>query len=167
MKRFVYDKVTKEFIKEIQPQKNPLKLGEYLFPACSTDVLPPPLKDNEAAVFNGQFWNILPDYRGKLKINLDTLEKSVVSDLGNLGKDEMLYSDYLLSDEYENYLIEQEKKDKINALLEQIKTLDEKRIRAVCEPSVKDEITGQTWLDYYNSQINVLRQKLSEVGYVA
>ena len=167
MKRFVYDKVTKEFIKEIQPQKNPLKLGEYLFPACSTDVLPPPLKDNEAAVFNGQFWNILPDYRGKLKINLDTLEKSVVSDLGNLGKDEMLYSDYLLSDEYEKYLIEQEKKDKINALLEQIKTLDEKRIRAVCEPSVKDEITGQTWLDYYNSQINVLRQKLSEVGYVA
>ena len=167
MKRFVYDKVTKEFIKEIQPQKNPLKSGEYLFPACSTDVLPPPLKDNEAAVFNGQFWNILPDYRGKLKINLDTLETSVVSDLGNLGKDEMLYSDYLLSDEYENYLIEQEKKDKINALLEQIKALDEKRIRAVCEPSVKDEITGQTWLDYYNSQINVLRQKLSEVGYVA
>ena len=167
MKRFVYDKVTKEFIKEIQPQKNPLKSGEYLFPACSTDVLPPPLKDNEAAVFNGQFWNILSDYRGKLKINLDTLETSVVSDLGNLGKDEMLYSDYLLSDEYENYLIEQEKKDKINALLEQIKALDEKRIRAVCEPSVKDEITGQTWLDYYNSQINVLRQKLSEVGYVA
>ena len=167
MKRFVYDKVTKEFIKEIQPQKNPLKSGEYLFPTCSTDVLPPPLKDNEAAVFNGQFWNILPDYRGKLKINLDTLETSVVSDLGNLGKDEMLYSDYLLSDEYENYLIEQEKKDKINALLEQIKTLDEKRMRAVCEPSVKDEITGQTWLDYYNSQINVLRQKLSEVGYVA
>lgn len=167
MKRFVYDKVTKEFIKEIQPQKNPLKSGEYLFPACSTDVLPPPLKDSEAAVFNGQFWNILSDYRGKLKINLDTLETSVVSDLGNLGKDEMLYSDYLLSDEYENYLIEQEKKDKINALLEQIKTLDEKRIRAVCEPSVKDEITGQTWLDYYNSQINVLRQKLSEVGYVA
>lgn len=167
MKRFVYDKVTKEFIKEIQPQKNPLKSGEYLFPACSTDVLPPPLKDNEAAVFNGQFWNILPDYRGKLKINLDTLETSVVSDLGNLGKDEMLYSDYLLSDEYENYLIEQEEKDKINALLEQIKALDEKRIRAVCEPSVKDEITGQTWLDYYNFQINVLRQKLSEVGYVA
>ena len=167
MKRFVYDKVTKEFIKEIQPQKNPLKSGEYLFPACSTDVLPPPLKDNEAAVFNGQFWNILPDYRGKLKINLDTLETSVVSDLGNLGKDEMLYSDYLLSDEYENYLIEQEKKSKINELLEQIKTLDEKRIRAVCEPSVKDEITGQTWLDYYNSQINDLRQKLSEVGYVA
>lgn len=35
--------------------------------------------------------------------------------------------------------------------------LDNKRIRAICEPSVKDEETGETWLEYYNSEIENLR----------
>ncbi len=35
--------------------------------------------------------------------------------------------------------------------------LDDKRIRAICEPSVKDEETGETWLEYYNSEIEKLR----------
>ena len=41
--------------------------------------------------------------------------------------------------------------------------LDSKRIRAICEPSIKDETTGETWLDYYNSQVKVLREELKNL----
>ena len=41
--------------------------------------------------------------------------------------------------------------------------LDNKRIRAVCEPSIKDKNTGKTWLDYYNSQIRILRGQIQEL----
>lgn len=40
------------------------------------------------------------------------------------------------------------------------KEIDIKRIRAICEPSVKDETTGQTWLAYYNAQILDLRSQI-------
>lgn len=54
--------------------------------------------------------------------------------------------------------VEIEAKAKRKAEIEaELAALDNKRIRAVCEPSVKDEETGETWLDYYNSEIAVLR----------
>lgn len=56
----------------------------------------------------------------------------------------------------------------IDLLNSQINELDLKRIRAVCEPSIKDEETGETWLDYYNNlviaireQINTLRERIT------
>ena len=45
----------------------------------------------------------------------------------------------------------------------QLLELDSKRIRAICEPSVKDETTGETWLDYYNNQVLVLREELANL----
>ena len=60
-----------------------------------------------------------------------------------------------------------EKKLKYNQNLVEItnklKKLDEKRIRAICEPSIKDEKTGETWLDYYNSQVQELRSVLTDL----
>ena len=53
-----------------------------------------------------------------------------------------------------------EETDPINA---ELNDLDLKRIRAVCEPSIKDETTGQTWLDYYNSLILEKRNQLKEI----
>ena len=41
--------------------------------------------------------------------------------------------------------------------------LDKKRIRAICEDEVKNERTGETWLDYYNEQINILRMELKNL----
>ena len=38
-----------------------------------------------------------------------------------------------------------------------------KRIRAICEPEIKDEETGETWLDYYNSQILSLREQIQQL----
>ena len=39
--------------------------------------------------------------------------------------------------------------------------LDEKRIRAVCEPSMKDDDT--TWLEYYNQEVYKLREQLKNI----
>ncbi len=50
---------------------------------------------------------------------------------------------------------------KSNEILEKLEELDKKRIRAIAEPSLKDEET--TWLEYYNSQITELRKELAEI----
>lgn len=46
-------------------------------------------------------------------------------------------------------------------ILAELEELDKKRIRAIAEPSMKDE--EQTWLEYYNLQISVLRNELAEI----
>lgn len=48
-----------------------------------------------------------------------------------------------------------------NEILLQLEELDKKRIRAIAEPSLKDENT--TWLEYYNSQVTELRKELTEI----
>jgi len=53
--------------------------------------------------------------------------------------------------------------DEFNApIFAQIKLLDESRIRSIAEPSIKDEATGETWLDYYNKQVSDLRLQLKK-----
>lgn len=52
---------------------------------------------------------------------------------------------------------------RIEQINEELNNLDTKRIRAVCEPSIKDEETGETWLEYYNSQIVILRGQIQEL----
>lgn len=46
---------------------------------------------------------------------------------------------------------------KYNKILED---LDKKRIRAICEPSIKNEETQETWLDFYNSKVVEVRNKI-------
>ena len=53
--------------------------------------------------------------------------------------------------------------DRIDALIEEIDVLDKKRIRAICEPSTKNESTGETWLDYYNKQVQDIRNEINEL----
>jgi hypothetical protein len=53
--------------------------------------------------------------------------------------------------------------ERIGAIYKELEILDTKRIRAVCEDEIKDEKTGETWLDYYNSQIYDLRVELSSL----
>lgn len=66
---------------------------------------------------------------------------------------------FVFKDEVTSELAELEKQQQREQLLSQINELDMKRIRAVCEPSLKDENT--TWLEYYNSQVAEIRNKLS------
>lgn len=64
---------------------------------------------------------------------------------------------------YENDKQKQFIKERIEEIYENLNTLDIKRIRAVCEDEIKDEKTGETWLDYYNSQIYDLRVELASL----
>lgn len=51
----------------------------------------------------------------------------------------------------------------INKINEELSELDMKRIRAICEPEIKDEETGETWLDYYNAEVLKLREELNSL----
>lgn len=68
------------------------------------------------------------------------------------------------TDAYKAKIAEQEKVLQLANLQAQIDELDQKRIRAGFEPSVKDESTGQTWLDYYTLQIVNLREQISQLN---
>lgn len=99
---------------------------------------------------------------------IDDFRIEILKDeLGNEVKIFALKPDEYLEDGIvkinENYETDIEKLNlqlEINGLNESIKELDLKRIRAICEPSVKDETTGQTWLEYYNAQILNLRSQI-------
>lgn len=71
--------------------------------------------------------------------------------------------DITQTDEYKAKIDATEKAEKIRDLQLQISELDRKRIRAMCEPSIKDETTGQTWLEYYTLQIKELREKINNL----
>ena len=63
--------------------------------------------------------------------------------------------------DYETKLAEIQKQLRMEELKAQIEELDKKRIRAVCEPSMKTE--NQSWLEYYNEKIVELRQVMAEL----
>lgn len=58
---------------------------------------------------------------------------------------------------------EEIKQRRIEEIKSQLNALDVKRIRAMLEPSVKDETTGETWLEYYNAQVFALRDELNSL----
>ncbi len=55
-------------------------------------------------------------------------------------------------------LLKEEQQKKIQLQLDE---LDKKRIRAICEPSMKTET--QSWLEYYNQQVLELRQVMAKL----
>lgn len=72
-------------------------------------------------------------------------------------------TDVVLNSDYEEIIAEKEKEKQKKLLLEQIDDIDKKRIRAICEPSIKDKTTGETWLDYYNKQVAELRTEINKL----
>lgn len=63
-----------------------------------------------------------------------------------------------------DYAAQKSKKEaecKIAGLKVQLDELDKKRIRAVCENEIKDETTGETWLDFYNKEIANIRKQIT------
>jgi hypothetical protein len=65
--------------------------------------------------------------------------------------------------DYDKIKEKQIKAARIEEIILQLKELDEKRIRAVCEDEIKDEKANETWLDYYNRQIYDLRTELNSL----
>lgn len=62
---------------------------------------------------------------------------------------------------YQDKVAQREKETTMADLKLQIEELDKKRIRAVCEPELKDAESGQTWLGYYTQQIQALRAQIA------
>ncbi|MBQ8168682.1 hypothetical protein IJZ97_04615, partial [bacterium] len=64
------------------------------------------------------------------------------------------------TEEYEAEQARILKEKRIEEIQEELKTLDQKRIRAICEPYELRE-DGKTWLEYYNEQVILLREELN------
>lgn len=90
----------------------------------------------------------------------ETLCTDYISD-----NDKYIYSEEKIipNPNYEKILKERNKSEKISKIIEKLNELDNKRIRAVCENQIKDSQTGETWLEYYNSQANKLRSELQAI----
>lgn len=63
--------------------------------------------------------------------------------------------------DYEEKQAEKQKQVRLEELKLQLEELDKKRIRAICEPSMRTE--SQSWLDYYNEQVLQIRQVMAEL----
>ena len=156
---YIFDGYTGEYLREYTPQKNPKSPKEYLFPRFSTTIKPN-IKDGFYPVFNGENWVQIPDFRGKEIIYPDG-SIDVIKILGALPENTMLFEEYKLTDEYNQKKAQYEREKQKQEIVDQIEFLDKKRIRAICEPSQKDE--SQTWLEYYTNQITNLRKQLEEI----
>lgn len=66
----------------------------------------------------------------------------------------------IIDPEFENKQFVIQAKKEILQIETLLNELDVKRIRAFCEPSIKDTETGETWLEHYNAQILELREQL-------
>lgn len=90
----------------------------------------------------------------------ETICKDYISD-----NEKYIYSEEKIipNPNYEKILKERNKSEKISQIIEKLNELDSKRIRAVCENQIKDSQTGETWLEYYNSQANELRNELQAI----
>ncbi len=66
--------------------------------------------------------------------------------------------------EYEEKKAIKKKEERIYEIKIKLDELDKKRIRAMCEPELKDGEAGETWLEYYNKQISDLRKELTELS---
>jgi hypothetical protein len=111
------------------------------------------------------------------KINGGGQCKCLNENIKNIEVNENIYNQYIAEPirytfsnekiiENPNYESEKQKEYITNQILEiqrKLDILDTKRIRAVCEDEIRDERTGETWLDYYNSQIYDLRVELKSL----
>lgn len=157
---YLYNPLNGEYIGEYSPQINPKNMSEYLYPPNST-LIKPIKKNGFYPVFENGNWVQVVDFRGQEVIDLESKIVSVVDYLGEIKNNCVLYETYKLSEEYKKWQNELSKQQNIQCILNQIEELDRKRIRAICEPGMRDD--GSTWLDYYNNQIIELRKKMKEV----
>ncbi len=64
--------------------------------------------------------------------------------------------------EYQNQLLQTERQVRKQQLFLEVESLDQKRIRAFCEPSQRED--GLSWLEYYTSQIQQKREEIIDLN---
>ena len=106
---------------------------------------------------------------GQCPIADDTIQNIEVSDeiFNEFLEDKLKYAyingEIVPNPEYETLKEKEHIKEQIREIDEKLTVLDLKRIRAVCEDEIRNEKTGETWLDFYNSQIYDLRIQLQSL----
>lgn len=102
--------------------------------------------------------NFIVKHNHKNNLEIEETESALYA----LEKNEIMKNgEPTVDPEYENKIAEQEKEKQIRILKQRLKELDEKRIRAICEPSMKTET--QSWLEYYNEQVLEIRQVMADL----
>ena len=86
MKIYHYRPGTKEFLQASEARIDPLETQNqgtdiYLIPAHATLIVPPRIGENEAAVFDGESWEIVPDHRGA-EYYLENGQRIEIAELG-------------------------------------------------------------------------------------
>ncbi len=102
--------------------------------------------------------NIIQSADHKFDDNCLATEENIVRNDDGILMLESDYNNYIQTDEYKAKVAEIENENRKTDLQTQIEALDIKRIRAIAEPSLKDDTT--TWLEYYTQQITQLRAQL-------
>ena len=165
--------------------KNPRRQSEFLLPAMATFKEPPNTKENEIAIWNGENWEVESDFRGELQVDIETKEVSTIDYIGSIKKGFQRIAEEIADDirsnpekykRIKNVLVDISDTEEYRELLHsrevairkaeierELLELDTKRVRAICEPSVKDETTGETWLEYYNTQVALLREEYNSL----
>jgi len=72
---------TGEYLNTGIADESPLEPGEYLIPAYATAIAPPSVLANQKAVFDGDAWSVLADFRG-LVFYLADGSKHIITELG-------------------------------------------------------------------------------------
>ncbi|WJZ70008.1 tail fiber assembly-like protein [Vibrio phage PVP-XSN] len=81
MKIYHYHPETKEYLGEGLADKDPMVADNWLIPAHATSTKPPQTDKNQSAVFDGNEWLVVADYRG-FEYWLQNEEHHVINELG-------------------------------------------------------------------------------------
>ncbi|MCX4275991.1 MAG: hypothetical protein OSJ27_09490 [Candidatus Gastranaerophilales bacterium] len=66
----------------------------------------------------------------------------------------------VINPNYPKELEQAENQIRIDKIKAELESIDKQRTRAIAEPEIKNEATGETWLKYYNNQVKALREEL-------
>ena len=104
MKIYIYDKSTKEFIRETNAYldlEKSRELGDYVYiiPENCTTEKPPKLQKNEQCIFNEE-WIIVKDYRNQKFYDTKNNKTVIIQELGDVPK----HFIKLNSEEFKKYL---------------------------------------------------------------
>ncbi|MBR1943231.1 hypothetical protein IJ843_05810 [bacterium] len=102
--------------------------------------------------------NFIVKYNHEKNLEIEETENALYA----LEENEIMENDEPVVDsEYETKLSERKKEEQLRTLKKQLEELDQKRIRAICEPSMRTET--QSWLEFYNEQVLELRQVMANL----
>ncbi|MCG8333564.1 MAG: hypothetical protein MJE63_03545 [Proteobacteria bacterium] len=82
MKIYHYNEKTHEYVWEGIAEPNIDEPGQFIIPENSTDIAPPQVQANQAAVFSNGEWNVVADYRQMEFFNKETHERLLIENLG-------------------------------------------------------------------------------------